>query len=186
MGKSGSVRASVGGQSKPSPSKGRLKPVTAASAKKEAPLLSLEGGKKGAKGSNLKLTYNATDDKDLLAIIELVRDGISITDFNAIAGITPFSLAEWAAFLQLSERTIQRNQKEQKAFQSIHSQKIVELAMLYQYGVEVFGDQENFNTWLGYKSVALGGRSPKELLDTQFGVGMVKDALGRIEHGVLA
>jgi putative toxin-antitoxin system antitoxin component (TIGR02293 family) len=60
------------------------------------------------------------------------------------------------------------------------------LVMLYEYGIEVFGDRDNFNIWLNSRSIALGGRSPKELLDTKFGIDLVKDELGRIEHGVLA
>lgn len=126
------------------------------------------------------------DDKDLLAIIEVVRMGIAFNEFEKIVVETPFSMAEWANYLQLSERTIQRNQKERKAFQPIQSERIVKLVMLYNYGVEVFGDKENFNVWLDSRSIALGGRTPKELLDTLLGVGMIKDELGRIEHGVLA
>lgn len=132
------------------------------------------------------LSYSGTDDNNVLAIIDLVRQGISYKDFNKIAGDTPFTLTEWANYLQLSERTIQRNQKEKKYFQPIQSERIVELSMLYQYGVEVFGDKNNFNTWLNSKSIPLGGRTPKDLLDTKFGMSMVKDELGRIEHGVLA
>jgi putative toxin-antitoxin system antitoxin component (TIGR02293 family) len=131
-------------------------------------------------------SYKSADDKNVLAIIDVVRTGISFDEFEKIVGNAPFSLAEWAKYLQLSERTIQRNQKEKKPFQPIHSERIIELVMLYEYGVEVFGDKENFNVWLNSKSIALGGRTPKELLDTKFGVGMVKDELGRIEHGVLA
>jgi putative toxin-antitoxin system antitoxin component (TIGR02293 family) len=101
-------------------------------------------------------------------------------------GDTPFSLTEWANYLQLSERTIQRNQKENKTFQPIQSERIVEVSMLYKYGVEVFGNKDNFDTWLNTKSIALGGRIPKDLLDTKFGISMVKDELGRIEHGILA
>jgi putative toxin-antitoxin system antitoxin component (TIGR02293 family) len=131
-------------------------------------------------------SYKSADDKNLLAIIDAVRTGISFNDFKNIVSDTPFSLAEWANYLQVSERTIQRNQTQKKPFQPIHSERIVELVMLYQYGVEVFGDKDNFNVWLNSKSIALGGRTPKELLDTKFGVGMVKDELGRIEHGVLS
>ena len=131
-------------------------------------------------------SYNSVDDNNVLAIIHLVRSGISYKDFNKIADDTPFSLTEWASYLQLSERTIQRNQKEKKSFQPIQSERIVELSMLYQYGVEVFGDKDNFNTWLNAKSIALGGRTPKELLDTKFGISMVRDELGRIEQGILA
>ncbi len=131
-------------------------------------------------------SYKSADDKNVLAIIDAVRTGISFNEFEKIVGNAPFSLAEWANYLQLSERTIQRNQKEKKSFQPIQSEKIIELIMVYEYGVDVFGDKDNFNVWLKSKSIALGGRTPKELLDTKFGVGMVKDELGRIEHGVLA
>ncbi|MBO9684560.1 MAG: DUF2384 domain-containing protein [Flavisolibacter sp.] len=131
-------------------------------------------------------SYKSSDDKNVLAIIDAVRTGISFNEFEKIANGTPFSLVEWANFLQLSERTLQRTQKEKKSFQPIHSERIVELVMLYDYGVEVFGDKDNFNVWLNSTSIALGGRTPKELLDTKFGIGMVKDELGRIEHGVLA
>ncbi|MGI8598119.1 MAG: type II RES/Xre toxin-antitoxin system antitoxin [Chitinophagaceae bacterium] len=131
-------------------------------------------------------SYKSADDKNVLAIIDAVRTGISFNEFEKIVGNAPFSLAEWANYLQLSERTIQRNQKEKKSFQPIQSERIIELIMLYEYGVDVFGDKDNFNVWLKSKSVALGGRTPKELLDTKFGVGMIKDELGRIEHGVLA
>lgn len=79
-----------------------------------------------------------------------------------------------------------KKSKEKKAFQPIQSERIVELAMLYRYGLEVFGDKDNLNVWLNSRSIALGGSSPKELLDTKFGIGMVKDELGRIEHGILA
>ncbi|WP_082022145.1 antitoxin Xre/MbcA/ParS toxin-binding domain-containing protein [Flavihumibacter sp. ZG627] len=131
-------------------------------------------------------SYKSADDKNIIAIIDIVRTGIAFHDFENIVGKTPFSMAEWATYLQLSERTIQRNQKEGRPFQPIQSERIVELVMLYNYGVEVFGDKENFNIWLNSKSIALGGKAPKEFLDTMFGVGMIKDELGRIEHGVLA
>jgi putative toxin-antitoxin system antitoxin component (TIGR02293 family) len=131
-------------------------------------------------------SYKSADDKNVLAIIDAVRTGISFNEFEKITNETPFSLVEWANYLQLSERTLHRTQKDKKAFQPIHSERIVELVMLYEYGVEVFGDKDNFNVWLNSTSIALGGRTPKELLDTKFGVGMVKDELGRIEHGVLA
>jgi putative toxin-antitoxin system antitoxin component (TIGR02293 family) len=131
-------------------------------------------------------SYNSVDDKNILAIIDAVRTGISVSDFEKVTSNIPFSVAEWATFLQLSERTIQRTQKDNKSFQPIHSERIVELVMLYEYGIEVFGDKENFDIWLNSKSIALGGRTPKELFDTRFGVNMVKDELGRIEHGVLA
>lgn len=131
-------------------------------------------------------SYQSADDKDLYGIINLIREGIPYKDFNRMTDYLPFSFSEWARFLQISERTLQRNQKEKKSFQPTQSEKIVELSMLYQFGVDVFGDKDSFDTWLNSKSNSLGGEVPKELLDTRFGISLVKDELGRILHGVLA
>ena len=88
--------------------------------------------------------------------------------------------------MHLSERSMQRYKAEKKTFDPIHSEKILEIAFLYQRGVEVFGHSENFHTWLNTKSVALGGVPPQELMDTTFGINLLNDELTRIEHGVLA
>jgi putative toxin-antitoxin system antitoxin component (TIGR02293 family) len=132
------------------------------------------------------ISHNSVDNRNVLIIIDAVRTGIAFKDFENIISRTPFSLPEWANYLKISERTIQRNQKERKAFQPLQSERIIELAMLYDYGVEVFEKRDHFNVWLNTTSPVLGGRLPKELLDTKFGIGLVRDELGRIEHGVLA
>lgn len=155
---------------------------------KDPPVKPKAGVKAKAKAPQSKsaYSYKSVDDKNVLGLIDTVRQGVPYEEFEKIFRDGPFTLQEWANFLQISERTIQRNQKEKKAFQPAQSERIIEIAMLYQYGVEVFGDKENFNTWLNAKSIALGGRVPRELLDTRWGLGMVRDELGRIEQGVLA
>ena len=93
---------------------------------------------------------------------------------------------EWSGFLHLSERTMQRYQKENKSFDSIYSEKIISIAMLYYYGIDVFGNKENFDKWLETKNIALGGLLPKELFDNTFGLQLIRDELTRIQHGILA
>lgn len=175
----GSAKVSIG----KSVVKGSNRGVSSARGAKKAIASS---GKANVYFGGADFTYTAADDNNLLDIIEVVRTGISPADFSELAQKVPFTIAEWADYLQLSERTIQRNQKEKKAFQPIQSEKIVELAMLYNYGVAVFGNKNSFDIWLDAKSIALDGRRPKELLDTNFGISLVKDELGRIEHGILA
>jgi putative toxin-antitoxin system antitoxin component (TIGR02293 family) len=119
-------------------------------------------------------------------LIQTIRNGIQFSTFKAIANKSPFSLNEWSRFLQISERTMQRHNKEKKSFDPISSEKILEVAILYQYGTDVFGNKEKFNHWLEAENLALGGIQPKELLDTSFGITMLKDELTRIEYGVLA
>ena len=136
--------------------------------------------------SEKQFSFSSIDDKDIYSLIELVRQGIKFSNFTSLVGKSPFNLNEWSNFLHLSERTMQRYKKEKTTFGNIHSEKILQLTLLFKYGTEVFGDQERFNTWLDSDNVALGKIKPKDLLDNSFGIDMIKDELTRIEHGVLA
>ncbi len=133
-----------------------------------------------------ELSYKQIDDRDVFILISTVREGIKYALFQNIANISPFSTTEWSNFLHLSERTFQRYKKDKRTFDPLHSEKILEITLVYNKGVEVFGDKLNFDAWLSAKNVALGGIKPKELLDSTFGIGLLKDELTRIEHGVLA
>lgn len=132
------------------------------------------------------VAYNTLDDKGVYNLIALVRSGIRFPVFESFVVHSPFSLPEWSSFLHLSERTIQRYKKENKTFDALQSERIVEIKLLYNYGSMVFGGSTGFNTWLDTESLALGRVKPKSLLDSSFGIGLLKDELGRIEHGVLA
>ena len=131
------------------------------------------------------VSYAFSDDRNLLSLIEAVRNGIKYLNFSKIVGNSPFSLQDWSQFLHLSERTMQRYKKEKKDFNPIHSEKIIEITLIYKMGVEVFGDQKRFNVWLETKNIALGGITPKSLLDSTFGIQLIRDELLRIEQGVL-
>lgn len=133
-----------------------------------------------------QMTYGAIDDHDTLQLMKAASTGIKFSHFNNYVRKSPFSMQEWAGFLHLSPRTLQRYQSDQKRFPSIYSEKILEMMLLLKWGAEVFGDEDNFAVWLNTKSIALGSQKPKELLDNTFGIHLVKDELTRIEHGVLA
>ncbi|MBD1396221.1 DUF2384 domain-containing protein [Pontibacter sp. JH31] len=130
--------------------------------------------------------YGLIDDRDVFMLISTVREGIKYTLFQSIADKSPFSTSEWSSYLHLSERTFQRYRKEQRKFDPLHSEKILEITLVYNKGIAVFGDKDNFDAWLEAKNIALGGIRPKELLDSTFGIGLMRDELTRIEHGVLA
>lgn len=132
------------------------------------------------------LAYGIVDNNNIFQLIDFVKRGVKFPAFKNIVDKSAFNINEWSGFLHLSERTMQRYKKESKTFDPIYSEKILEITMLFNYGKEVFGDEDNFNTWLQTKSVALGGTAPKDLLDSTFGIRLVKDELTRIEHGVLA
>ncbi len=132
------------------------------------------------------IAYNILDDKDAYSLIYAIKKGIKYTFFEQLSKLGPFTSRDWSGFLHLSERSMQRYKKDGGIFGTVSSEKIVEITMLYKYGVSVFGEKQKFDSWLNIKNVALGGIKPKELLDTSFGIGLIKDELSNIEYGVLA
>ena len=133
-----------------------------------------------------KVAYSSIDDNNILSLIDLVRNGIKFVVFDTFVNRSPFSLNEWSKFLHISERTMQRHQKEKRPFDALQSEKILEIVLLYKKGTEVFGTKEKFDSWIETENLALGKIKPKQLLDNTFGISLLKDELTRIEYGVLA
>ncbi len=132
------------------------------------------------------VAYNILDDSNAYSLIQAIKQGISFSLFEKLSRVSQFTIRDWSSILHLSERSMQRYKKEGGTFGSVSSEKIIEITMLYKFGVEIFGDKDKFNNWLSIKNVSLGGAKPKELLDTSFGMGLIKDELTRIEQGILA
>ena len=95
-------------------------------------------------------------------------------------------MQDWADFLHISGKTLSRYQKEDKSFDVLQSEKILQIEMLYKRGEDVFGSSENFLIWLQSENIALGKTKPQDLLGSVFGISLLMDELTRIEHGVLA
>ncbi len=130
--------------------------------------------------------YSAIDDRGVLSIIDSVNRGVHFTTFETIVKKYSFTLQNWADFLHISMKTLSRYQKDKKTFDALQSERIMQIEILYSKGVEVFGDKENFSTWLETENLALGNLIPRDLLNTSFGIQLLMDELTRIEHGVLA
>ncbi|MCX6270198.1 MAG: DUF2384 domain-containing protein [Bacteroidetes bacterium] len=132
------------------------------------------------------ITYQTASENNVFSLIDTVRNGVAYSFFTMLAEKSPFDLPEWCRFLHISDRTMQRYKKEKKPFDPVSSEKILEITMLYKYGVEVFGSKDNLSIWLSGANVALGGSKPVDLLDSSFGIQLIRDELGRIEHGIPA
>lgn len=132
-------------------------------------------------------TYLPTpNERSILQVIKTVREGIRYATFIDISKDMPFSGSEWAHFLHVSERTMLRYKNDNLIFDSLQTEKVLQLSMIYEKGLDVFGEKVYLDIWLNTQNVALGGLKPKELLDNSFGIKLIEDELVRIEHGVLA
>lgn len=132
------------------------------------------------------LTFKSLENNDIYKLIDVTRKGIDYNTFNEFTVSYPLNISTWSKILNMSERTIQRYRREKKRLDSIHTEKLLLIMLLFNKGVSVFGNITNFLAWINSKSIPLGGVKPIDLLDNSFGINMVKDELIKIEHGVLA
>lgn len=124
---------------------------------------------------------------DKMLLVHSIRKGIPYHLFRLIQRITPFSLEDWAEFLNLSTKSLQRYQSSKEhIFKPIHSEKIIELAEVTDLGTSVFGTLDKFRLWLITPNYALGSLKPMELLKDSYGKDLVLNELTRIEHGIFA
>lgn len=120
-----------------------------------------------------------------MLIIQVIREGLPYQLFSEIQEVTPFSEDDWAEYLNLSKKTLQRNKNEPDFyFKPIHTEKIIELAEVTNFGKDVFDSTEQFYLWLNTPSFALGNLKPAELLKDSYGKELVMAELNRIEHGI--
>ncbi|MFA5298927.1 MAG: antitoxin Xre/MbcA/ParS toxin-binding domain-containing protein [Lutibacter sp.] len=130
------------------------------------------------------VTYNKFF-ADKMLIVKSIRSGIPYTLFKLIKDITPFTENDWATFLDISTKSLQRYKKESDyVFKPIHSEKIIELAEVTNLGKDIFDSTEQFYTWLNSPSLALGNIKPIELLKDSYGKEIVINELNRIDQGI--
>ena len=123
------------------------------------------------------------NDKFMLA--NAVKLGIPKSLFNEIATFSILNDEDWCRSLDINLRTFQRYKKAAKhTFKPTHSERILEIAEVYQKGFEVFDSIQDFKEWINTPSLALGRKRPLDLLDSSYGKELVMAELERIEHGI--
>ena len=108
------------------------------------------------------------------------------SEFKKIADKAPFTQAEWASILHLSERTLQRYAKSNGTFAPMNAERAMQIANLLEQGKITFGKVENFYNWLKGNPYMLEGNLSFDSLTSAEGIQMILTQLGRIQHGILA
>lgn len=131
-----------------------------------------------------ELYFSSLREKSGYERISALREGIPYYAFERFAASSFISMADWAELLEISERSLQRYKKENKSFDRMRSERIMEIEAVLRKGVEVFGDVEKFTIWMNSKIIALGGIKPRELLDSSYGIMILDEELTRIDYGM--
>ena len=109
--------------------------------------------------------------------------GISKKELVRLKNRTELDYNKLAKLLSVTRATLIKKSSSEK-FNSALSERILGLADIYSYGYHVFEDEEKFNQWMFSQNRALGGKTPYDVCNNQFGREEVKNIIGRIDYGV--
>lgn len=119
-----------------------------------------------------------------IELIEAVEEGLPAKFYSTIQKEIGLSNAEIAKILGVSIRYL-KDKKQTDQLNTKASERLVKLYELWNFGLDTFdGNAENFKEWLRAPLVVLHGKTPLNLMKNLIGMEMIKELLGRIEHGV--
>ena len=118
-------------------------------------------------------------------VVALIRRGLPMAEFHALAEWLGVTEEELAPLLGISRATLHRRKKAGH-LEMPESERLVRFARLLRRATEVFSKEEAARDWLKSPAVAFSGESPLSFADTEIGAREVEYLLGRIEHGVFS
>jgi putative toxin-antitoxin system antitoxin component (TIGR02293 family) len=124
--------------------------------------------------------------KNPYLLVQVANEGISASNLEELYVLTKHNKNFFAEILLISTKTIERYVKENKKFNPSESEKLMKLQEVYEWGIEVFGNAEEFNKWLEKPAYGLNQMIPKDMMKTSTGTKLVEDELVRIAYGELA
>ena len=117
-----------------------------------------------------------------LELIRASRRGVHRSDFVHFIKLIKQSVQTLSQVIPASYSSLSKKD----IYDQETSERIYEIAQIYAIGKEVFGDIDRFNDWLTTNSIAMGGVTPFSLLDTSFGVDLIRKEISRIDYGVFS
>ena len=113
-------------------------------------------------------------------------NNFTFNEFKKIAAKAPFSQAEWATMLHVSERTLQRYAKNNGSFAAINAERILLIDKVLKEATTTFGNMDKFYQWIKKEPYMLEGNLSFNSLSTYDGIQKVLTQLGRIQQGLFA
>lgn len=124
--------------------------------------------------------------KNPFLLVKIANEGINASNLEELYVLTKHNKHFFAEMLLISTKTIERYIKEDKKFNPSESEKLIKLQEVYEKGIEIFGNADEFNAWIEKPAYGIGRMVPKELMQTISGIELVMNELISIEFGSLA
>ncbi|MDH5527306.1 MAG: DUF2384 domain-containing protein [Nitrospirota bacterium] len=132
----------------------------------------------GEKGIGRKVTR----DVDMM---EAIHNGLRFKAFNLLGKQLHISEDQLREVVVITPRTLARR-KQSAWLNPEESDRLFRVARIMAHARETFGDIDKASRWLRRANRQLSGKSPLEVLVTDWGAEQVDAILGRLEHGVFA
>jgi putative toxin-antitoxin system antitoxin component (TIGR02293 family) len=118
-------------------------------------------------------------------LIERVRDGLPIGEFESMRELLGISDERLAGLLGMSRATLHRRKKS-GGLDRAESDRLVRFARLFSKASAALGGAAAARSWLVSPAVAFQGECPLDYADTEVGAREVEALLGRFEEGVFS
>ncbi len=116
-----------------------------------------------------------------MAVVELGLPIESLIHLQTKFGFTNKTMSQ---ILAISESTYQRRIRAREKLSKDETEKVIALSEVYEKGMEVFENQQDFQDWLNAQIVSLQHQRPIDLLDTILGRKQIMRVLNAILHGI--
>ncbi|EGQ7765705.1 DUF2384 domain-containing protein [Vibrio parahaemolyticus] len=117
---------------------------------------------------------------------DAVHKGFEPKVYRNIVDRVKLSQSEFQHVTLIPVSTIKRRLKNDERFNTQESDAIYRLAMLLKLATELFDDEERALKWMRENVYGLGGKRPLDMVSTTVDFEIVKDLIGRLEHGVFS
>lgn len=117
---------------------------------------------------------------------DAVHQGFQPKVYHNIIKWTQLSQSEFQNVTHIPVSTIKRRLKNGERFSTQESDAIYRLAMLIKLATELFNDEKKALEWMRENVYGLGGKRPLDMVSTTVDFEIVKDLIGRVEHGVFS
>jgi len=117
-------------------------------------------------------------------VIELITSQrVGSDDVKKLKDLMAATDKQLAAYLNVSEKTVRNYKMGRLQIKPEIQERVVLLTSLFNHGINVFGNVEDFNKWLGKENFFLDGRTPNSFLHIITGIQFVDSRLTAMEYG---
>ena len=141
---------------------------------------------KMASGSDPHFTFLELMKADEPRRVLVVHDGLQSLIMEEAAQALGVPKATLFSAIGVPVSTMSRRLQSGARLSLDESDKVDRVAQAFKRAIEMFGQEQMAREWMSTRLLALGDRTPLELLDSSAGYQMVLNTIGRIAYGAPA